>query len=209
MKFILLLIFSLFQLISSGQKTGADYLVSFSDNSSGKDLYGFKTVKGKINIQPSYIHVSTEKMYSIAFVVLNDHWVAINRSDSILLTPFIFDNGPDYFKEGLFRYVENNKMGFANLKGEKMILPKFDFATPFANGLAAFNVGGHTAKGGEEHSLWEDGLWGFVDKKVKIVIEPKFMRVLNFKNNFAEAITQDQKHVLIDKKGKICKVFKN
>ena len=146
---------------------------------------------------------------SMAFVVLNDHWVAINRSDSILLTPFIFDNEPDYVKEGLFRYVENNKIGFANLKGEKMIPPKFDFATPFANGLAAFNVGGHTAKNGEEHSVWADGLWGFIDKKGKIVIEPKFMRVLDFKNNFAEAITQDQKRVLIDKKGKICKVFKN
>ena len=209
MKFILLLIFSLFQLISSGQKTGADYLVSFSDNSSGKDLYGFKTVKGKIIIQPSYIHVSTEKMYSIAFVVFNDHWVAINRNDSILLTPFIFDNGPDYVKEGLFRYVENNKMGFANLKGQKIIAAMFDFATPFKNGLASFNVGGHTENDGEEHSIWAGGLWGFIDKKGNIAIEPRFMRVLDFDNNLAEAITQDQKHVLIDKKGKICKVFKN
>jgi len=209
MKCFLLSTFLLFQLVSSGQKIAADYLVSFSDNSSGKDLYGFKTIKGKIIIQPRYVHTGTEKMYSIAFVVLNDHWVAINRRDSVLLTPFIFDNGPDYVKEGLFRYEENNKIGFANLKGQKIIPARFDFATPFKNGLATFNIGGHTENDGEEHSIWAGGLWGFIDKKGNIAIEPKFTRVLDFENNLAEAITQDQKHVLIDKKGKISKVFKN
>ena len=209
MKTILLSTLLLFQLVSFGQKITADYLVAFSDSSSGKILYGFKTVKGKIIIKPRYVYTATEKMYLMAFVVLNDHWVAINRRDSVLLTPFIFDNGPDNVREGLFRYVENNKIGFANLKGQKIIPARFDFAIPFANGLAAFNVGGHTEKSGEAHSVWADGFWGFIDKKGKIAIEPTFTNVLDFKNNLAEVWTQEKKHILINKKGNAIKVLKN
>ena len=79
----------------------------------------------------------------MAIVLKSGEWVGIDRNEQVLLVPFIFDNGPDYVEDGLFRFVENNKIGFANLNGQKIILPQFDFATPFENGLSEYALGGH------------------------------------------------------------------
>ena len=203
------LVFMLFVLTSFGQKITNDYLLSFVDSSSGKEkeLWGFKTKSGKVIIRPKYEVIGTDTMFKIAFVTLNYTWVAINRQDKIILTPYIFDNGPDYVQEGLFRYVENNKIGFANLQGQKVIKASFDFVSPFNSGLAAFNIGGQSKKVDDEHSSWQGGLWGFIDKKGKIVIKPKFKKVYDFRGKHCDAWTQDGRHILIDKKGDIFKVL--
>ena len=147
-------------------------------------------------------------MFKIAFVTFNFKWIAIDRGDNIILTPYIFDNGPDYLKEGLFRYVDNNKIGFANMQGQKVIQATFDFVETFNSGLAAFNIGGQYKKIDEEHSTWQGGLWGFINKNGQVVIEPKYTNVYDFRGKHCEVWTQDGKRILIDKKGKIFKVFK-
>ncbi len=202
------LIFLFFVLTSFGQKKTDNYLLAFTDSSSGKELWGFKTTTGQVIIKPKYEVIGTDTMFSIAFVTLNFNWVAINRQDSILLSPYIFDNGPDYIQEGLFRYVENNKIGFANKQGQKVIKATFDFVATFNSGLAAFNVGGQMKEIDEEHYLWSGGLWGFINKKGQIVIEPKFTKVYDFRGKHCEAWTQDNKHILINKKGDTFKVLK-
>src|ERR1035437_2341482 len=137
-----ILFFILSVLTSSGQKTKANYLVAFSDSSSGNELWGFKTTSGQISIKPKYEIIGTDTLFDIAFVTLNYKWIAINKKDSLVLSPYIFDNGPDYVQEGLFRFVENNKIGYSNLKGQQIIPAQFDFASPFSGGLAAFSIGG-------------------------------------------------------------------
>jgi len=69
-------------------------------------------------------------------------WVGINKNDQIILVPFIYDNGPDYLQEGLFRFLESNKMGFADSTGKKQIPAQFDFVTPFSDGYALYFIGG-------------------------------------------------------------------
>jgi len=201
MKTILFIVFSLICVISFGQKTTNDFLLSFSDSSSGHELYGFKTISGKVVIKPRYEMIATDTMYKIAFVTLKYKWLAIDRHGKIILTPYIFDNGPDYVEEGLFRYEENGKMGFANLQGQKVIKATFDFVEPFKRGLAAFNIGGHRERFDDEHWTWSGGLWGFINKKGNVEIKPRFTKTYGFENKFAEAWTQDKKHILIDKKG--------
>ena len=188
-----------------GQKKTSDYLLAFTDISSGKELWGFKTTNGQVIIKPKYETIGTDTMFKIAFVTLHFKWIAIDRLENIILTPFIFDNGPDYVQEGLFRYIENNKIGFSNMKGQKIIQAKFDFVSAFNSGLAAFNIGGQLKKLDEEHSSWEGGLWGFINKNGQIVIEPKFTSVYDFKGKHCEAWTKDGKHILIDHKGNIFK----
>ena len=39
-------------------------------------------------------------------------WVYVNEKGEAVLRPFIYDNGPDYFEEGLARFVAKGKMGF-------------------------------------------------------------------------------------------------
>jgi hypothetical protein len=204
---ITIIIFLLISLTSNGQNSKANYLLAFSDSSSGKTLWGFKTTSGQVKIKPKYEILGTDTLFDMAFVTLNYKWVAINNHDSIILSPYIFDNGPDYIEEGLFRFVENNKIGFANEKGRKIILAQFDFASTFKGGLAAFSVGGKMEKWDEEHSTWNGGLWGFIDKKGQVVIKPQFINAYDFDGTTCEVWTKDNKHILIDKKGRTIRVF--
>jgi hypothetical protein len=109
----LILILMLVHVFASAQSR-RDYLIPFSDTTSGEELFGFKARNGNIIIKPKYEIIGSARMYSIAFVTKKFKWVAINRRDSVLLSPYIYDNGPDELREGLFRYEENGKIGFAN-----------------------------------------------------------------------------------------------
>lgn len=106
----------------------------------------------------------------VAHIITEEGWVAINRKKQILYKPFIYDNGPDYVQEGLLRFVENGKMGFANEAGKKVIPAQFDFAYPFEKGKARFCNGCKTIKDGEHSRLDENtGVWGLIDKKGRIL----------------------------------------
>lgn len=59
-----------------------------------------------------------------------------NRKGDYLHQPFLFDNGPDYLVEGLYRFVRNGKVGFANRNGEEVVAAQYDFASPFRLGYS-------------------------------------------------------------------------
>ncbi|WP_316804458.1 WG repeat-containing protein [Pedobacter nototheniae] len=184
-----------------------DYLLSYLDTTSGKKLVGFKSVTGKIIIKAKYLSVgyesdTPEKMYKVALVYDDSGWVYINRQDSIILRPFIYDSGPDYLEEGLFRFVENGKMGFANKNYEKIIPAMFDFVTFFENGIAEYTLGGSKSMH-VVHWSWGGGYdGGYINKAGQL-----FSRVTDFKNNQRQAWTLDKKHVLLNKQGQVIKTF--
>ncbi len=91
-----------------------NYLISYTDSSSGEKLIGFKERNGKIAIRAQYIFSYADTLYTKTMVLTYHGWYGIDRSGKHIIQPFIFDNGPDYFEEGLFRFVENNKIGFAD-----------------------------------------------------------------------------------------------
>jgi hypothetical protein len=173
MKALIVLGFALLSLSGSAQKSGGDYLVPYLDTSMTAAPYGYKTVAGRIVIPARFYSVATAKFFGFALVADERGWVGINRTDSVILKPFIFDNFPDEQREGLFRFVEDGKMGFANGQGKRVIPARFDFVEPFTNGYAAFNTGGVQEPQGE-HSLLKGGLWGLIDKKGIIVVAPQF-----------------------------------
>ena len=47
-----------------------------------------------------------------------------------------FDNGADYFCNGLTRYVLDAKLGYMNRELEVVVAPAYDFGFPFRGGLA-------------------------------------------------------------------------
>ena len=82
---------------------------------------------------------------------------------------FSFDNGPDYASEGLFRIIQNNKIGYADsATGKVIIKPQFGCAFPFDNGFAkvSFNCATHSDG---EHKIWTSDNWFYIDKKGKKV----------------------------------------
>jgi hypothetical protein len=102
----------------------------------------------------------------------NSFGVYYNRKGVLLLRPYAYDNGPDYLQEGLFRFVENNKVGFANRFGVKQIQAQFDFAEPFTLGTSFFCNGCYfDLKKDPEHPPLVGGEYGFIDKNGKILKE--------------------------------------
>lgn len=192
---ILLLLFASF---ACKQKT-ADYLIAFTD--SNTQLAGFKNTDGKIVIPAKYFLTTTDTLHVMAFVVsAESEWIAIDRNENILLKPFIFDNGPDYVREGLFRFVDNGKMGFANLNAEKVIPAQFDFVTPFENGIAEYTLGGHKEYDiSGEHWFWVGGYEnGYVNKTGQ-----RFKQVDEPENGIRNALTTDNKQVKLNNNGQI------
>lgn len=96
-----------------------------------------------------------------------------DRKGNFLFHPFWFDNGPDYFSEGLMRFVgNNNKVGFADKNGNIVIEPKHDFVDFFQYGYADFCNGcrwEYASKDDYEHRVVVGGTWGKINKKGEIV----------------------------------------
>lgn len=61
---------------------------------------------------------------------------------------FTYDNGEDFFSEGLRRIVseKTGKVGFMDIHGNIAIAPKYDFAYPFKNGRAKVCFSGYYRK---------------------------------------------------------------
>ncbi len=149
-------------------------LVSFAN---GKGDYGFRDQSGNIVIKQKYSNVFSEFEGKIAFVEdKKEGIVAIDRKGRIVLKPYIFDNGPDYISDGLFRFVEKDKFGFANADGKKVIPAQFDFANPFDdNGRAEFCMGCRLViKPGREHKDIEGGKWGLINESGKVIVPPQY-----------------------------------
>jgi hypothetical protein len=73
-------------------------------------------------------------------------WRFVGRDNQVLATPFLFDNGADYFQEGFARIVDpSGKVGFISAAGVIVIRPTYDFAYPFCHGVTKTALAG---KGG-------------------------------------------------------------
>lgn len=116
----------------------------------------------------------TWSRYGIAHIITPDGWVAIDRKRRVKYRPFLYDNGPDYYVEGLMRFIEGDKIGFVNEAGKKVIRAQFDFVYPFEKGKARFCQSCLFIDSGE-HSMPDTntGVWGTVDKKGRITMDKK------------------------------------
>ena len=159
---------------------------------------GFVNSKGEIVIPGDRFGHVYENLDKITFVLFKDGpkgIYAINRKGEPLFEVYCFDNGPDYVKEGLFRIIENDKMGFANMDGEVVIKPQFDFVWPFQKcGYAIFKTGGKKViyDTHNNYSTWKGGKWGIINKKGEIVLPP------TYEDGYPAGFVIDGKRVLIE-----------
>jgi hypothetical protein len=164
------------------------------------EKWGYRDASGKVAISPHFSVANDFSPEGIAAVVDETGWVFIDAQGNILIRPFIVDNGPDYFQEGLARFVACGKFGFFNPRGQVVIQPHFDFALPFSEGLAAYCIGCLMKREGE-HNFVEGGRWGYMDRKGKTVIGARFEAAENFASGKARVKIEGQ-WMAIDKKGK-------
>jgi hypothetical protein len=82
-----------------------------------------------------------------------------------------FDNGADYFKDGLARVEVDDKIGFINKKGEIIIKPQYVFVSPFRNGYAKMCKDCVFKKEGE-HTAINSEQWFYINKQNKVFPHP-------------------------------------
>ena len=141
-----IIIFSVLALTTSVfSQQESDYLLKYDNDSCL--CFGYKNRKGEIVI-PAQYNYATDTLRTIA-TAIDTVWrlYMIDRNGKEIegLIPFCYaDFTPDNElpSEGLFRFIENGKMGFADLTGKKIITAQFDFVAPFREGLAVYFMGG-------------------------------------------------------------------
>jgi len=183
----------------------ARLMISFSDsctcNGKRTDCYGFKDEAGRIITAAKYQFIDQDTIYSSHYYAINcnGEFLAIDSTGKELFTIFPFDNGPDYASEGLFRYIENGKIGFADTNYAAVIKAQYDFATPFNHGLSAFCVGckktpvysidhktrKETIEEYPEHCSYTGGKWGFINAKNEVVVDPVLDPISSFDSTTA------------------------
>ena len=92
--------------------------------------------------------------------------IAIDGHGNQLFDLFLFDNGPDYFSEGLTRVKRNGKIGFGNERGEIIVPCQYAFAHPFENGLSKVTYEATKIREGEHTRIVSDD-WFWIDRTGK------------------------------------------
>jgi len=116
-----------------------------------------------------YINCFTDTFENMAIVYDTTRgFVGIDRNEKILFDVFVYDNGPDYVVEGLFRIEKNGLIGYANTDGEIVIEPIYKGAYPFENGKADVSTDCREEKM-DEYTMWVEGTWITIDKEGKQV----------------------------------------
>ncbi len=168
---IILLVFISINIHAQDNKLYIYYYPNFEDVDA---TLGYVDSTGKVIIPAGkYPYLFTDVFDKIAFVLLKDKKgvYAIDRSEKVLFQVCSFELGPDIISNGLFRIIENEKIGFANMNGEIVIKPNWGFIFPFQeNGLAIFCEKGNWIWIDKEHRKFSGGKWGAMDTKGNIVI---------------------------------------
>jgi hypothetical protein len=155
------------------QHKRTDCLILYTDTVNNE--VGYKNREGLIVIAPGkYLNCFSDTFTAYAIVIKDSSgMVAINRQEKVLYHVFNFDNGPDYPSDGLFRIMDNGKIGYADaVTGKVVVAPQFEGAWPFYRGVAKVSNDCQERKEGE-HTVWVSNSWYYIDKTGKRTKEVK------------------------------------
>lgn len=92
------------------------------------------------------------------------------NKEGLLRKTLCFDNGPDFFKEGLTRFIDaRGTFGFMDKKLQIKIPSQYTFSFPFENGYAKVCMNCKEEKIDNEHFIMVGGEWSIIDKSGKVV----------------------------------------
>lgn len=85
------------------------------------------------------------------------------NKDGVGIRAKFYDNGADYFKDGLARYQYKGRIGFIDKSGKIKILAQYPFVSPFENGYAKACIK-CTLKNDGEYNYFDSEEWFFINK---------------------------------------------
>lgn len=153
---------------------------------SKDSLVGVKNQKGEIIIPAQFINLTGMrngeplKLENDAIffdsslanrdeVEKNSWGVVFDKKGKMLYQPYSYDNGADYFSEGVRRFVKKGKVGFVDRNAKIIIDAKHDFVSSFNYGYAVFCDGCDWEKTEDEHPQIIGGTWGVINFKGEIM----------------------------------------
>lgn len=197
---IIITIFLLFismNIYAQDDKLYVYYYPNFEDVNA---TLGYVDSSGKVVIPAGkYPYIFTAEFDKIAFVLLKDRKgvYAIDRNEKILFQVCSYEIGPDIVSNGLFRIIENGKIGFANMNGEIVIKPRFQFVYPFQeNGFAIFCENG-TWSMLDKYIPVIKGKWGVINRQGVVVIPA------TYDSGAEDYLIKDGKSYKLNKQGKL------
>jgi len=112
----------------------------------------------------------------LAWLVASGQHYYVRRNGSVLqVVPY--DNGPDPFADGLVRSFVNGRIAYYDRMFRQVIPPRYDWGTPFLNGLAWVCRGCVAGPRDDDgHFQMVGGLWGGIDKTGKEVVPVSLTR---------------------------------
>ena len=110
----------------------------------------------------------------LSWILIDNKVFYVSKDGKTMRTHF-YDNGPDYFEEGLARTILNKKFGYMDESLKIIIKPRYDFGFPFCNGYAIVCNKCEPEQEGEHREVI-GGQWGVINKKGEVVIPIKFER---------------------------------
>ncbi|MDA3880262.1 MAG: WG repeat-containing protein [Prolixibacteraceae bacterium] len=181
----------LFSCDSGTNKIPVDKLFPVSLESNGELMY--INTEGKIVINPQFEEASLFTN-GLALVRLSgdDKYGFINEEGNFVIQP-IYKEATE-FREGLAWVVEKGKApACIDKEGYVMFtLTQAEQVHQFSEGLAAFSI-----------DTDEDELWGFVNKKGEVQIEPQFYDPIFFREGLCPVMNEDEKYGFIEKEGQL------
>ena len=192
-----LLLFISMNIYAQDDKLYIYYYPNFEDVDA---TLGYVDSSGKVVIPAvKYPYIFTAEFDKIAFVLLKDRKgvYAIDRNEKILFQVCSYEIGPDIVSNGLFRIIENGKIGFANMNGEIVIKPRFQFVYPFQeNGFAIFCENG-TWSMLDKYIPVIKGKWGVINRQGVVVIPA------TYDSGAEDYLIKDGKSYKLNKQGKL------
>ena len=119
---------------------------------------------GTLQLAPHHLQRMSFSADGLAQAWIDGQWHYIKRNGDTL--PVItYDNGADYFSEGLVRSIRNGKIAYYTVDFAQAVPPRYDWGWPFENGRALVCRGCRKDKtDGLEHIPVVGGEWGYIDR---------------------------------------------
>jgi hypothetical protein len=96
------------------------------------------------------------------------------KPDGKFLPVIFYDNGADYYQEGLTRSLLNGKIAYFNTDLELVLAPGYDWGWPFHEGRALVCNGCILAPVEDGHQALQGGWWGYINREGKEVVPVRY-----------------------------------
>ena len=122
------------------------------------------------NLPKEFLQNLDFSKHDLVAKLIGDSWYYIRKDGKAISVMRGDDGKADKFKEGLARIKINGKIGFFNKTLDIILVPIYDFAFPFHNGVAEVCLGCQEEED-DGHSILNGGSWKRIDRTGLILEE--------------------------------------